>query len=104
MEGLWYMHFTAGPNQGDGLAVLRDGEILGGDPLHTYSGSYSSDGTNLYANVRVSPHTTSNTTTDLEHPVSLFLKGSIIGDSAKVSGHLDHHAELDVAVELHRAS
>ena len=32
MEGLWYAHFSAGQVQGDGMAVLRDGEILGGDP------------------------------------------------------------------------
>ena len=29
IDGLWYTHFIAGQAQGDGMAVLRDGEILG---------------------------------------------------------------------------
>jgi hypothetical protein len=104
MEGLWYTHFTAGPVHGDGLAVLRNGEILGGDPAHTYSGSYNSDGPNLYAQVRVSPHVTADTPSDLDRPVNVFFKGSIAGDSAIVIGHPDRHRELNIAVELHRAS
>ena len=41
MEGIWYAHFTSGPAHGDGLAVLRNGIIQGGDPEHTYEGFYS---------------------------------------------------------------
>jgi hypothetical protein len=33
----------------------------------------------------------------------LFLKGSINGDSATISGHPEQKADLKVAVELHRA-
>ncbi len=104
MEGLWYAHFKVGPIRGDGLAVLRDGELLGGDPAHIYTGSYNSDGPNLYANVRVSPHATSNIPSDLDHPVNVFFKGTIAGDSAVVSGHPYRHSELSIDVELHRAS
>jgi hypothetical protein len=104
MEGLWYTHFTAGQVHGDGMAVLRNGEILGGDPAHTYTGSYQFDGPNLYANVCVSPHATPSVPADLERPVTIFLKGSVAGDSATVSGHPDRHADVQIAVELHRAS
>jgi len=106
MEGLWYTHFTAGPVQGDGLAVLRDGEILGGDPAHTYTGSYQSDGPNIYANIRVSPYAAAKVPPDLHRPLMLFLKGSlngINGDSATISGHPEQKTDLKVAVELHRA-
>ena len=103
MEGLWYAHFTAGPVQGDGLAVLRHGEILGGDPAHTYTGSYQSEGPNLYASVRVSPYA-GHAPADLERPVSFFLQGLINGDSANVSGHADSKPDLRVEVELHRAA
>lgn len=104
MEGLWYAHFTAGPVQGDGMAVLRHGEILGGDPSHTYTGSYQSDGPNLYANVRVSPYAASRAPVDMERPVTFFLQGSIHGDLANISGHADNKPDLMVAVELHRAA
>ena len=103
MEGLWYAHFTAGQVKGDGLAVLRDGEILGGDALHTYNGSYQTDGPDLYANVRVSPHESAGVPADLEHPVNVFLRGSLNGNSAMVTGHPDMHDEVRIAVELRKA-
>jgi hypothetical protein len=103
MEGLWYAHFTAGAAHGDGLAVLRDGEILGGDPAHTYSGTYQSDGNHLYANVRVSPNRAATVPLDMDRPLMFFLKGSVAGDSATVAGHPDHNEELKIAVVLHRA-
>jgi hypothetical protein len=104
MEGLWYTHFSAGPVHGDGMAVLRDGEILGGDPAHTYTGSYQSDGSNLYANVRVSPYMGATIPADMDRPVTFFLRGSIAGDSATMSGHPDNKPDLTVAVELHRGA
>jgi hypothetical protein len=104
MEGLWYAHFTAGPVQGDGMAVLHNGEILGGDPAHVYSGSYQSDGPNLYANVRVSPYGAAKVPADLHRPLEVFLKGSVTGDLATMSGHPEQKSELKIAVELHRAS
>jgi len=103
MEGLWYAHFTAGPVQGNGIAVLRNGEILGGDLSHTYTGSYRSDGPELYANVRVSPYTMGPVPTDIEHPVTFFLSGSVHGDLANISGRADNRPDLALIVELHRA-
>ena len=104
MEGLWYAHFSAGPVQGDGLAVLRNGEILGGDFSHTYTGSYQEDGTHLYANVLVSPHASGNTPVERERPVTFFLKGTLTGDLATVTGHPDDKPDLKVEVQLHRAA
>jgi hypothetical protein len=104
MEGLWYAHYTAGAAHGDGLAVLRDGQILGGDPVHTYTGSYQEDGPNIYVNVRVSPYMGAAVPLDMERPVTFFLKGTLAGDWATVSGHPDHNEGLEVAVKLHRAS
>jgi len=102
MQGLWYAHFKAGPVQGDGLAVLRDGEILGGDMAHTYKGSYREDGSLLYASVEVSPYERATMPADLAHPIKFFLKGAVTGDSANISGHPDNRPDLTVLVELHR--
>jgi hypothetical protein len=103
MNGLWHMHFTAGPVNGDGVAVWRDGEILGGDHAHTYTGTYQFDGSLLYANVCISPYVSLSTTSDLDRPLTLFLKGSVTGNEGTVSGHPDSQASLNVAVEMHRA-
>ena len=102
MEGIWYAHFTSGEVYGNGVAVLHDGLIEGGDPAHTYSGSYQEEGSNLYANVRVSPYAGSSLPADLTHPITYFLRGSVSGDSAKVSGHPDNRPEALVTVELHK--
>lgn len=102
MKGIWYTHFTAGAVQADGLAVLHDGEIQGGDPSRTYVGSYQEDGSNLYANVRVSPYAGSKAPLEMEHPVTFFLKGSINGDSATISGHPNNRPDMLVSVEMHR--
>lgn len=104
MEGIWYAHFTSGPAHGDGLAVLRNGIIQGGDPEHTYEGFYQEDGVDIYANVRVAPCAKGGHISDIDHPFSVFLKGSVTGDRATVSGHPDNHPELMVAVELFKGA
>jgi hypothetical protein len=102
MEGIWYAHFTSGEAHGEGMAVLHDGKIEGGDPAHTYVGSYHEDGSHVYANVRVSPYAGSSLPVDIHHPVTYFLQGSIAGNSAKVTGHPDNRPDALVSVELHK--
>ncbi len=102
MEGIWYAHFKSGDVYGDGVAVLHDGQIQGGDPSHTYSGSYQEDGSHVYANIRVSPFAGSSLPADITHPVTFFLQGSVTGDSAKVAGHPDNRPETYVSVELRK--
>lgn len=104
MEGIWYAHFSTGTVQGDGMAVLRDGEILGGDPAHTYTGSYQEDGASLYANVRVSPFSGAKVPADIEHPVTYFLQGLITGDRAVVKGHPHNRPDAVLSVELQRGA
>jgi hypothetical protein len=103
VDGLWYMHFTAGQSQGDGITVLRDGEILGGDPAHTYVGSYTTDGPVIYLNVRVSPYA-GHVPADMDRPIEFVLWGSANGNSATVSGCASHHSNLKATVELHRVA
>jgi T3SS negative regulator,GrlR len=102
MEGIWYAHYKSGEAFGDGVAVLYDGQIKGGDPSHTYSGSYQEEGSNLYANIRVSPFAGSALPADLTHPITYFLRGSVTGDFAKVSGHPDNRPEAFVSIELRK--
>ncbi len=104
MEGLWYAHFKSPQIQGEGMAVLRDGEILGGDPNHTYTGTYQWDGGHVYASVRVSPYAGVPTPNPHEQPFTLFLRGSVTGDTATVAGHPDDRNDVQIAVELHRAA
>lgn len=102
MEGIWYAHFTSGGIHGEGVAVLHDGKIEGGDPAHTYRGSYQEDGPHVYANVCVSPYSGATVPADLTHPVTYYLHGSVLGNTAKISGHPDNRPDNLVSVELRK--
>ena len=104
MEGLWHTRFTAGAAHGDGIVVLRNGEVLGGDASHIYIGSYQTDGPLVYLNVRVSRWEHDDGSVSPEPPQAFLFSGSVEGDSAIVSGHPDDHLDVTVAVELHRAA
>jgi T3SS negative regulator,GrlR len=106
MEGLWFAHFNAGPEYGDGMVVLRHGEILGGDRGHIYTGTYHSDGPYLYARVHVNPYvwTLALANQPLNETLNLTLRGQLSGNSAIVSGHPDNQNDVNVFVELRRAA
>ena len=77
---------------------------LGGDPNHTYTGTYQWDGGHVYASVRVIPYAGVPTPNPHEQPFTLFLRGSVTGDTATVAGHPDDRNDVQIAVELHRAT
>ncbi|HVT99111.1 MAG TPA: GrlR family regulatory protein [Acidobacteriaceae bacterium] len=104
MEGLWHTRFNAGAAHGDGIVVLRNGEVLGGDASHIYVGSYQTDGSRVYFNVRVSRWLEEDGTISPESPQAFLFSGSMEGNAAIVSGHPDDHREVTVAVELRRAA
>jgi T3SS negative regulator,GrlR len=56
MNGLWTAEFGSSTGMfGGGVAVFRDGEILGGDGTYYYVGSYTMKGDTFAATLRVSP-------------------------------------------------
>ncbi|HEX4039671.1 MAG TPA: hypothetical protein VHX37_16560 [Acidobacteriaceae bacterium] len=105
MNGLWMAHFNAGPAHGDGLAVFRAGEILGGDLAHTWTGTYEEEGDHLYARVRVAPYVRSGNgePTVPDRPVMVTLSGLCSDSDAKLTGHADGE-EGAVSIEMHRAA
>jgi len=56
MNGLWTVEFGSSTGMfGGGVAIFRDGTILGGDGLYYYIGEYSIEGKSLMATIRISP-------------------------------------------------
>jgi hypothetical protein len=56
MDGLWTAEFGSSTGIfGGGVAVFRDGKILGGDATYFYIGEYSVKGKTFIATLRVSP-------------------------------------------------
>lgn len=107
MEGLWFTHFSVGPEYGDGMVVLHDGQLLGGDHCHTYTGTYMVDTPNLYARVTVKPYVWDPESPTLEHPeepIMLTLTGTLSGHSAVVFGHPDNQEDVDISIEMRQAA
>lgn len=56
MEGLWTAEFGSSAGMfGSGVAVFRDGKILGGDNTYFYIGEYTLNGNTFVATLRISP-------------------------------------------------
>lgn len=105
MQGLWITHFNAGAAHGNGIAVLREGEILGGDFAHTWTGTYREEGAQLYARVRVAPYVGSHNGEPMvpDRPVTMTLKGTWSDTDAELTGHPDE-SEVPVTIEMHKAA
>lgn len=105
MNGLWIAHFNAGPAHGNGLAVFRAGEILGGDMAHTWIGTYEEEGTSLYARVRVAPYVSTQNGEPVipDRPVTMTLHGDCTETEGRLIGHADD-SEVPVTIEMHRAA
>ena len=105
MNGLWITHFNAGPAHGHGLAVLRAGEILGGDFAHTWVGTYEEEGPSLYARVRVTPYvdTQNGEAAVPDRPVMMTLHGDCSETEARLIGLADD-SEVMVSIEMHKAA
>lgn len=107
MDGLWIAHFTAGAAHGNGLVILRRGELLGGDLLHTYEGEWREDGPSVYARVRVEPWVAKKDVPaeiTREEQFIMTLHGSCTDKSATLHGHPDERPDLLIDVDMERAA
>ena len=56
MEGLWTVEFGSSAGiAGAGVAVFRDGKIMGGDSGYYYVGEYQLDGNRIVGSLNVTP-------------------------------------------------
>jgi hypothetical protein len=101
MNGVWITHFRAGAAHGSGIAVLRSGEILGGDLSHTWVGTYEEEGSQLYARVHIAPHTAAENE-EREKPFDVTLSGFRTNRNARLVGQADG-SEVAVSIELQQA-
>lgn len=104
MNGVWIAHFTAGEAHGSGIAVLRSGEILGGDFSHLWVGTYEEEGSQLYARVHVGPQAAEadGEAIQREKALELTLSGFHTGADARLVGRADN-AEVAVSIEMRKA-
>jgi hypothetical protein len=104
MNGLWTAEFgTSSGMFGGGVAVFRDGKIMGGDGTYYYIGEYNLIGKALKARMKISPFIEgAESVFKTRHRVlTLELEGSLINESlATAQGRALEMPHLNFAVKL----
>jgi hypothetical protein len=101
MEGFWTAAFQGPGGMGGGVAIFRDGQVLGGDSAYRYQGTYELDGDQLRGTVQV--------TRFLQGVPSVFgnlpnfvlqLQGRVANGSAEARGQLVGNPQLQITIRL----
>ena len=108
MEGLWTAEFGSSTGRfGGGVAVFRDGKILGGDGLYYYVGEYKLKGDSFTALLRISPFIegAESVFKTVGRDLLLDLTGSLTDDRHAIGqGHSREMPHLNFGVKLTKRS
>ena len=106
MDGLWTAEFgTSAGMFGGGVAVFRDGKVLGGDATYFYVGEYNLKGKRFEAKLRSSPFIkgAESVFKTVGRDLTLVIAGSVIDqDHAIGQGYPEGMESLSFAVKLTR--
>jgi saccharopine dehydrogenase-like NADP-dependent oxidoreductase len=99
--GIYYVIFKSQSGRfGDGLAVLDNGKIHGGDQRYLYRGFYKTEGQALEADIQVSYYR-GEPKSVLGHlaKFKLNLAGKATAEAFTVSGHVFGQSHLAITIE-----
>lgn len=109
MDGYWTIHYEIGAAHGDGIAMLHDGEFVGGDFEHAFTGTYEADElkadeATLSARIRIAPSVSSEEERIMarEKPLIFSLHGYRTGDFAALEGAAEHRKDQRVAIIMRK--
>jgi hypothetical protein len=104
MEGFWLIHYETNRRRGDGIAILRAGEISGGDFEHLWSGAYDESGSRISARIRIAPSVSSaeEVTMATDQPAIVSLSGYFTQDFARLEGRLEHSRKMRMEVTMRK--
>jgi hypothetical protein len=104
--GIYYIIFKSHLGiMGDGLVVVDDGKVHGGDFRYLYRGTYKVDGTSLRAEIQVSYYR--GTLKSVFGPLSKFdliLSGNATDDTFTLSGHMPGRSQVGITIEGQKQS
>ena len=104
IDGLWTVEFGSSAGSfGGGVALFRDGTVLGGDSLYYYIGDYSLQAGTLKATLRISPFIegAESVFKTVGQDLTLDLLGSLTSErSAVAQGQLREKPELKFGAKL----
>jgi len=100
-SGIYYVIFKSHTGSfGDGLVVVDDGKVHGGDQRYLYRGFYKADGQAIEADIQVSYYRGEPKSVFGHLPkFSLNLSGSATNDAFTVSGRVFGQSHLVITIE-----
>lgn len=108
MEGLWTAEFgTTAGMFGGGVAVFRNGRVMGGDGTYYYVGEYNLHGNTFEAKLRISPFIpgAQSVFRTAGRDLTLELTGSLVGEGqATAQGSTAEIPGLKFGVKLTKRS
>lgn len=103
MDGFWTAKFGTPLGSGGGVVYFANGEIFGGDGGFTYIGTYVMNGSQVAAQLRISPHMSGIPNVfGNGQPFDLNIKGSMQGSSMSGVGEASHVPGVSFQVNLTR--
>ena len=104
IEGLWTAEFGSSTGTfGSGVAVFRDGKILGGDATYYYIGEYQVDGNTLRATIKTFPFIegAESVFKTVGKTLTIEILGSLTADDRAIAqGHPIGMPDLNFGVKL----
>jgi hypothetical protein len=101
MDGLWTAVFQAAGGVGGGVAVFRNGQVVGGDSAYLYEGDYQVSGDQLRGTIRVRNFLSGVQSVFGNVPnFTLQLEGRVTNSSAEVRGQVVGNPQLQIGIRL----
>jgi hypothetical protein len=87
-DGLYKAHFQTPIGSGDGVVVLQDGKLRGGDSMIYYVGSYSQNDDQFAAQVTTNVHSRPPGMRSVfgRDQANITVQGTTTGDTAQMTG------------------
>ena len=106
MEGYWLTHYESGTTRGDGIVMLHEGELLGGDLEHVWAGTYEEEPPKVYARIRITPFVSRPEEGAMarDQPVIMSLSGFCTEEFAALDGSPDGREDRPFHVEMRKCS
>jgi hypothetical protein len=104
MDGYWLTHFRVGERRGEGMVMMRAGELLGGDLENVWRGTWEEEDGRVYARIRIVPFVSRHEEEWLarEMPLIVTLTGTHTEDMVQLEGHPDGREDVAYQVEMRR--
>lgn len=103
-EGLYEVRFGTPLGEGRGLVNLQGGQVLGGDSIIIYFGSYSVEGERFVANVETKRYATEPGMISVlgKDSARIAINGTVLNDSINGKGHSQDTPGVALNVALRR--